>query len=64
MKTYIAFLKENNSLRMVAIEAKSINEAFILLKDKGFKLSKSSLRVSSCNIDYVSCEKVMNPNKL
>lgn len=58
MKTYIAFAKQNNGFKMVAIEACSLLEAFSLLKSKGIKTNKSSIQVSSVSIDYVSCEKI------
>lgn len=59
MKTYIAFAKENGTLKMVAIEANNKMEAYTSLKSKGFKVGKLSIRVSSCHIDYVSCEKAI-----
>ena len=58
MKTYIAFTKQNNGFKMVAIEANNSTEAYNLLKSIGFKLNKSSIKISSVSIDYVSCEKV------
>ena len=57
MKTYIAFIKENNGFKMVAIETNSSIEAYNSLKSMGFKL-KSSIKISAVSIDYVSCEKI------
>lgn len=58
MKTYIAFAKQNNGFKMVAIEANNSIEAYNSLKSIGFKLNKSSIKISAVSIDYVSCEKV------
>ena len=58
MKTYIAFRKEDNGFKMVAIEANSSIEAYNSLKSMGFKLNKSSIKISAISIDYVSCEKI------
>lgn len=58
MKTYIAFTKENKGFKIIAIEACNISEAYISLKNKGFKLSELALKLSSVSIDFVSCEKI------
>ena len=58
MKTYIAFTKENKGFKNVAIEANNTTDAYVSLKNKGFKLSKAAIQISSVNIDFVSCEKI------
>lgn len=58
MKTYIAFTKQNEGFKMVAIEANNMSEAYVALKSKGYRLNKSGIQVSAVHIDFVSCEKV------
>ena len=55
MKTYIAYKKTGGQ---IALNAKSKEDAFEILKQKGIKVNKSSIHISHCSLDYVGCEKL------
>jgi hypothetical protein len=52
MKTYLLFTKNNE---MIATEAYTRQLAYNKCASKGEKVKRTSIQLSSCHIDFVSC---------
>lgn len=55
MKTFIINTKTNG---LIATQANNKSEAFAKVKSSYPKAQKSSILISACHIDFVSCNKI------
>ena len=58
MKTYLVNTGNSQSIKMVAVLAENKSDAFEKVKLAKGSAIKSVILVSSCHIDYVTCEKI------